>query len=132
MSEPKFTQKPWRRTITTVPCVAEGYDVSPDIVNLTIDDRNIPLFAVGMNSTVEGRELFAQMVANADLMAAAPEMYKAEEEKIVHLQTLKNQIRCLLAPKKDTVVTLDFVLKYIDAIIGDTENLLAKARGEAK
>ncbi len=80
MNEPKFTSGPWKRTITTVPNVTEGYDTSPDIVNLTIGNRNIPLAALGMNSTAEMREFYGKMVANADLMAAAPKMYARLEQ----------------------------------------------------
>ena len=62
----------------------------------------------------------------------AQEMYNAEKDKVIHLRTLRNQICCLLAHEKNTVVTLDFVLTYIDEIIDDTKNLLAKARGKVK
>lgn len=110
MTEPKFTPGPWFAR------------VKPGVHYVISDDSYII-------ATTYWRENNEERF-NAALIAAAPEMYNAEKDKIVHLQTLKNQICCLLAPKKDTVVTLDFVLKYINEIIGDTENLLAKARGE--
>lgn len=80
MSEVKFTPGPWKRTFTTIPNTTEGYDTSPDIVNITIGDRNIPLAVSAMNSTREMRECFSTMAANATLMAAAPEMYAMLEE----------------------------------------------------
>lgn len=120
MTEPKFTPGPWTFDDTTESfgrpaVVAKGAERYSTYGPVCLTMKRHPNYK-----------------SNAALIAAAPEMYNAEKDKITHLQTLKNQIRCLLAPKKDTVVTLDFVLKYIDAIIGDTENLLAKARGEAE
>ena len=75
MSDPKFTKESWKRTYTTIPHVVEGYDVSSDIVNVTIGDRNIPLAAWCMNSTAESAEYYHTMEANAALMVTAPEMY---------------------------------------------------------
>lgn len=76
MDEPKFTKESWKRTYTTIPHVVEGYDVSSDIVNVTIGDRNIPLAAWCMNSTAELAEYYHTMEANASLMASAPKLYK--------------------------------------------------------
>lgn len=147
MSGTKFTPRPWKRTITTVPSVAEGYDISSDIVNLTIGDRNIPLAAIGINSTAETREFFGEMVANADLMAAAPEMY---ESAAGNLETMKMMLECyenveqLMLTDEDVqqaikdksingLWTYDAVHEIIDDLksrIAETERVLAKARGE--
>ena len=111
-SKPKFTPGPWRRTITTVPSVSEGYDISPNIVNLTIGDRNIPLAAIGMNSTAETMEFFWKMVANAALIAAAPDMYEL-------LDRIKGILeKCRLENSIDAEAEHEI------------DRLLAKARGE--
>lgn len=147
MTEPKFTPGPWRRTITTVPNVTEGYDTSPDIVNLTIGDRNIQLAAFGMNSTAEMREFFWKMVANADLMAASPELYDNDEK---NLKLLKTILKCyedvekLMLIDKDVQAAIQnenikgimmpevvhLITEDLKTRIAETERVLAKARGE--
>lgn len=134
-TKPKFTPEPWRRTITTVPCVTEGYDTSSDIVNLTIGNRNIPLAAVGMNSTVEGREFFAQMVANADLMAAAPDLYANERKNQKFLGGLRDFFAVMaedadIAKIAGLAESMREWKELLDSRMADIAVLLARARGE--
>lgn len=120
MNEPKFTKGPWK--VSDV-CGLAMFDNPKDYYQYIQTNDDV----IGL---VWGR--VGDREANAQLISCSPDFYQNATDEIVHLQTLKNQICCLLRPKKDTVVTLDFVLKYIDEIIGDTENLLAKARGEVQ
>lgn len=144
MSEPKFTKGPWKRTYTTIPHVVEGYDVSPDIVNVTIEDRNIPLAAWCMNSTAEGKEYYHTMEANASLMAASPELYASEEKNLEFLKLTLSSYKELakLAKNDDDVKAaiqaypqveikdIELIIQQLEQRILETEQLLKKARGE--
>lgn len=69
--------------------------------------------------------------ANSWLIAQCPSLYKDEEDKLVHLKTLRNHVLSLTGRIPPIpMVTPEFTMKYIDQIIADTEQLLAKARGE--
>ena len=121
---PKFTPGPWHKKGKRVIWAKPKRDLPKDnlfnglvCICATTDD-DLP-------------EVIEEACANAQLIACAPDFYQDEEDKIVHLETLRNQVMSLtgrVAPIP--MVTPDFVLMYINAIIKCTKELLAKAKGE--
>lgn len=124
MSEPRFTKGPW-------------YTISAGIIRAggtEGDDRPRRIVARVEGSMDNSAYMtgLTEEQANEKLIERCPDLYRDAEDKIVHLQTLKNQIMSLLGMVRPIpLVTPEFTLKYIDQIIDDTEKLLERARGEA-
>jgi hypothetical protein len=93
--------------------------------NKVCDENGFPVAKVGWLTQSDDEAL-----ANATLMAKAPAFYADEKDKIVHLKTLKAQVLSLKEKVPMPLCTPDFIARYIDEIIEDTEKLLAGARGE--
>jgi hypothetical protein len=116
MNKPKFSPAPWHES----------------------DDISDPCYIVGSNGraicSIKYHEPYDEAEANAQLIACAPSFYEDEEKKLVFLRTLKNSIlpaiRKLPGLYFEVSEMLNVSVQSIDIIIRETEELLAKARGE--
>ena len=134
-NDPKFTPGPWKFV-----------RVQPEIDTFAIRTMNDDTLAAVGVSPVGWRE--GKDIANAALLAVAPEMYENESRNLEMLVFMRERYEDILRvitqdPDARAVVELANIgtahlAKLVDIInhlserIKQTEKLLAKARGEAK
>lgn len=128
MTEPKFTPGPWR---------------SNNVIHEDLSGECYTEFGVECVETrrgicgICGADSEEEMLANASLLATAPDFYEDEEKKLAYLKILKgnilsigNKLKMSNTLTRDMEMTFKVAVQSIDIIIRETEELLAKARGE--
>lgn len=116
----KFTQGPWRVTYNHTYEGFQGLGIIGTVVCVTIGDVNVPLGAEGLQCcTAEQEQQYHTAVANARLIAAAPEMY-------AELKDLLDAMEAGLFPQAAPGVDYPAVMEKK----WELRKLLKKARGE--